>query len=145
MTSNIGAELIEFSENQSNKIEIFTKEKILQKVKHIFKPEFLNRIDEVVIFNRLTKSDIQHIVKIQIYNLQQILKKKKIHIDFDISLFDWLSGEGFSSEYGARPLKRIIQSQVTDKIANIILKNDNTEEKTIKIEVIDNQLEFKLI
>ena len=145
MTSNIGAELIEFTENQSNRIEVFTKEKILQQVKSIFKPEFLNRIDEVIIFNRLTKSDIQKIVKLQISELQNILEKKKISIDFNNALFDWLSEEGFNSEYGARPLKRVIQSQVIDKIAHIILKNNEIEEKRIKINVVDNELRFELI
>ena len=145
MTSNIGAELIEFTENQSNRIEVFTKEKILQQVKSIFKPEFLNRIDEVIIFNRLTKSDIQKIVKLQISELQNILEKKKISIDFNNALFDWLSEEGFNSEYGARPLKRVIQSQVIDKIAHIILKNNEIEEKRIKISVVDNELRFELV
>ena len=145
MTSNIGAELIEFTDNQSNKIEVFTKEKILQQVKSIFKPEFLNRIDEVIIFNRLTKSDIQKIVKLQISELKKILEKKKILIDFNNSLLDWLAQEGFSSEYGARPLKRVIQSQVIDKIAHIILKNNELEERKIKINVVDNELKFELI
>ena len=145
MTSNIGAELIEFTENQSNRIEVFTKEKILQQVKSIFKPEFLNRIDEVIIFNRLTKSDIQKIVKLQISELQNILEKKKISIDFNNALFDWLSEEGFNSEYGARPLKRVIQSQVIDKIAHLILKNNEIEEMKIKINVVDNELRFELV
>ena len=105
----------------------------------------MNRIDEVIIFNRLTKSDIQKIVKLQISELQNILEKKKISIDFNNALFDWLSEEGFNSEYGARPLKRVIQSQVIDKIAHIILKNNEIEEKRIKISVVDNELRFELV
>ena len=105
----------------------------------------MNRIDEVIIFNRLTKSDIQKIVKLQILELQKILLQKKIIIEFNNSLYDWLSEEGFSSEYGARPLKRVIQSQVIDKIAQIILKNNEIEEKKIKIEVVDNELRFELV
>ena len=81
MTSNIGAELINFSEDQKNKIEIFTQEKILDQVKQKFKPEFLNRIDEVIIFNRLSKQEMNKILKLQISEIVDFLKIKKIQIE----------------------------------------------------------------
>ena len=77
MTSNLGAELIEFSDEQKNQVEVFTKEKIMEKVRKHFKPEFLNRIDESIIFNRLTKKEIKKIIDIQLDFLEEILKPKK--------------------------------------------------------------------
>ena len=77
MTSNIGANLINFSEEQENTIEIFTQEKIKDEVKNNFKPEFLNRIDDLIIFNRLTKDEMNKIIDIQIDSLRNILKQKK--------------------------------------------------------------------
>ena len=100
MTSNIGAELINFSEEQKNKIEIFTQEKILEKVKQKFKPEFLNRIDEIIIFNRLSKQEMNKILKLQISEIVDFLKIKKIQIELDEKAENWLIDEGFSSSYG---------------------------------------------
>ena len=133
MTSNIGAELIDFSDEQKNEIEIFTKEKILTEVKKSFKPEFLNRVDDLIIFNRLTKIDINKIIEIQIKSLGKILQQKKIFVELDQKSKDWIVNEGFSSSYGARPLKRVIQTEIIDKIAHLILSNNIKEGKTLKI------------
>ena len=133
MTSNIGAELINFSEDQKNEIEIFTQEKIKDIVKKKFKPEFLNRIDDLIIFNRLTKNEIQKIIQIQIEELRKLLKQRKILIEIDQKAKDWISNEGFSTTYGARPLKRLIQTEIIDKIANLIMSNQIKEEAKLKI------------
>ena len=94
MTSNIGANLINFSEEQKNTIEIFTQEKIKDEVKNNFKPEFLNRIDDLIIFNRLTKDEMNKI-DIQIDSLRNILKQKKIYIDLDSKAKNWITNEDF--------------------------------------------------
>ena len=133
MTSNIGAELINFSEDQKNEIEIFTQEKIKDEVKKKFKPEFLNRIDDLIIFNRLTKNEIQKIIQIQIEELRKLLKQRKILIEIDQKAKDWISNEGFSTTYGARPLKRLIQTEIIDKIANLIMSNQIKEEAKLII------------
>ncbi len=133
MTSNIGAELINFSEDQKNEIEIFTQEKIKDVVKNKFKPEFLNRIDDLIIFNRLTKNEIQKIIQIQIEELRKLLKQRKILIEIDQKAKDWISNEGFSTTYGARPLKRLIQTEIIDKIANLIMSNQIKEEAKLII------------
>ena len=136
MTSNLGAELINFSEEQKSKIEIFTKDKIREEVKKNFKPEFLNRIDDIIIFNRLTKNEINKIIEIQLSHLCNILKEKKIILRMDSKAKDWLINEGFSSTYGARPLKRVIQTKIIDEIAHLILsekiKNDGVLNLTSK-------------
>ena len=80
MTSNIGAEHINFSDDQKSKIEIFTKEKVFEEIKVNFKPEFINRIDEIILFNRLTKNEMREILKIQVKDLSKLLKDKKIKL-----------------------------------------------------------------
>mgnify|MGYP000736839494 FL=1 len=133
MTSNIGAELINFSEEQKNKIEIFTQEKILEKVRQKFKPEFLNRVDEIIIFNRLSKQEMNKILKLQISEIVDFLKIKKIQIELDEKAENWLIDEGFSSSYGARPLKRVIQTHVIDKIAHMMISNEINEKSKVFI------------
>ncbi len=142
MTSNIGAELINFSDEQKNEIEVLTKDKIIEQVKTKFKPEFLNRIDDVIIFNRLTKKEIYNIINIQVENLSNILKEKRIRLKLDTSAKEWLAVEGFSSEYGARPLKRVIQKHIIDELARSILSNKNLEDKTVNIFSNNNELKF---
>ena len=143
MTSNIGAELINFSEEQKNKIEIFTQEKILEKVRQKFKPEFLNRVDEIIIFNRLSKQEMNKILKLQISEIVDFLKIKKIQIELDEKAENWLIDEGFSSSYGARPLKRVIQTHVIDKIAHMMISNEINEKSKVFISTKNSELDFK--
>ncbi len=138
MTSNLGAELIEFSDDQKNQVEIFTKEKIMEKVRKHFKPEFLNRIDESIIFNRLTKKEIKKIVDIQLDFLKEILKPKKISAKFDEKSKNWIVSEGFSNLYGARPLKRLIQKEIIDKMAHLILSNNIKEGSQVSVTINEN-------
>ena len=142
MTSNIGAENITFSEDQKKEIEVFTQEKIKDQIKIHFKPEFLNRLDDIIIFNRLTKEEMIKIVDIQIKDLVQKLNDKKIKISFEESAKEWLVTEGFSPDYGARPLKRVIQSYVIDELASSILSNKISEEKSIRVSSESNELKF---
>ena len=142
MTSNIGAENITFSEDQKKEIEVFTQEKIKDQIKIHFKPEFLNRLDDIIIFNRLTKEEMIRIVDLQIKDLAQKLNDKKIKISFEESAKDWLVTEGFSADYGARPLKRVIQSYVIDELASSILSNKISEEKSIRVSSESNELKF---
>ena len=144
MTSNIGAELINFSEEQKNKIEIFTQEKILEQVKQKFKPEFLNRVDEIIIFNRLSKEEMNKILKLQISEIVDFLKIKKIQIELDEKAENWLIDEGFSSSYGARPLKRVIQTHVIDKIAHMMISNEINEKSKVFISTKNSELDFKI-
>ena len=129
MTSNIGAEHINFSDDQKSKIEVFTKEKVFEEIKLNFKPEFINRIDEIILFNRLTKNEMREILKIQILELSKLLKDKKIKITIDKNAENWLINEGFSASYGARPLKRVIQNYIEDKLALMIISNELQEDK----------------
>ncbi len=144
MTSNIGAEHINFSEDQKSKIEVFTKEKVYEEIKVNFKPEFINRIDEIILFNRLTKNEMKEILKIQIQDLLKLLKDKKIKISVDRNAEDWLINEGFSASYGARPLKRVIQNFIEDKIALMIISNELKEDKEVFVSTKNNDLTFNI-
>lgn len=144
MTSNIGAEHINFSDDQKSKIEIFTKEKVFEEIKVNFKPEFINRIDEIILFNRLTKNEMREILKIQVKDLSKLLKDKKIKINIDKNAEDWLINEGFSASYGARPLKRVVQNFIEDKLALMIISNELEEDKEVLISSKNNDLIFKV-
>lgn len=144
MTSNIGAELLSSSENNFNKeIGINLKERILQKVREKFKPEFLNRLDDIIIFNNLDNNNIEEIVNIQLKKLGKILKEKKIMFTIDSKAKKWLSEKGYSSTYGARPLKRVIQNNITDLIAKEILSNRLKENENITITYQNNKISIK--
>ena len=144
MTSNIGAELINFSDEQKSQIEVLTKDKIFENVKKHFKPEFINRIDEIILFNRLTKLEMKNILKIQIADMITLLKNKKIMIKIDKKAEDWLINEGYSAAYGARPLKRVLQNHIEDKLAMMILENKVSEDQEVLISTNKNELTFDI-
>ena len=116
LTSNIGSELI-LETADPKQIE----EKILQQLKHYFKPEFLNRIDETVIFHRLDKEHIREIVKIQLRRIEKRLSGRNIVVSFGDGLVDHIAEEGFDPVYGARPVKRAIQNDVENELAKAML------------------------
>ena len=101
--------------------ELF-KEKVFQELKERFKPEFLNRIDEIIIFNSLKKSDIGNIVDKQLEELKARIEEKGMKLVIDPSIRAYLINNGYSAEYGARPLKRLIQKVITDKMADKMIK-----------------------
>ncbi len=140
MTSNSGSELIVDLENK-NEIE----QRINEALKAHFRPEFLNRIDEKVIFNRLKQQDIQRIVDIQIGILKNRLKDKNITLELTDKAKDILAIRGYDPVYGARPLKRVVQRYVQDIIARKILNGEIKEKNHIKIGVArDGELELKV-
>ena len=116
LTSNIGSELIlETSDPKT------MEDRILEQLKHYFKPEFLNRIDETVIFHRLDKEHIREIVKIQLHRIEKRLAGRNIRIGFADGLVDHIAEEGFDPVYGARPVKRAIQNDVENELAKAML------------------------
>jgi ATP-dependent Clp protease ATP-binding subunit ClpB len=143
MTSNIGAELLSSENNSDEKIGITLKEKILQKVREKFKPEFLNRLDDIIIFNKLENKNIEEIVNIQLKRLSKILIEKKITFTIDDKAKKWISRQGYSPTYGARPLKRIIQKNLTDLIAKEILSNRLQENEDISITYQNNRISIE--
>ncbi len=137
MTSNVGVKKLQefgagvgFKTNSSSYVEEEQKREVLKKeLKKFFAPEFLNRIDEVIIFNSLVKEDVKKIVKLELSILSERLTGLKYNIKFDDSILDMISEVGFDEMYGARPLKRAIQDKVEDFISEEVLKS-NIQENT---------------
>jgi len=119
MTSNLGADfLVNQPEGQDTDA---VKDQVMALVRAAFRPEFLNRVDEIILFHRLKKAEMGRIVDIQIARLQKLLDDRKITIKLDASARDWLADKGWDPAYGARPLKRAIQKSVQDPLAEMIL------------------------
>jgi len=119
MTSNLGAEfLVNQPEGQDTDA---VKDQVMAVVRAAFRPEFLNRVDEIILFHRLKKAEMGRIVDIQMTRLQKLLDDRKITIKLDPKARDWLAEKGWDPAYGARPLKRVIQKSVQDPLAEMIL------------------------
>lgn len=140
MTSNIGSQLI-----TSFRDDELIREKIMDVLKSKFRPEFLNRIDEIIIFNRLKKEDILKIVDIQISYLQKRLDEKKIKIELTEKAKLYLSEKGYDENFGARPLKRLIQREIENPLALKIISGEIKENDSIIVDLEDGKLVFKKI
>ena len=137
MTSNLGSDLIledseNAPENADSSISPETKEKISALLKSNFRPEFLNRIDEIVMFRRLSKDCIGGIVSLQISRVEKRLEEKRIFLDFEKSALDFLSEKGYDSAFGARPVKRAIQTWVENPLSKELLSGRFIEGSRIK-------------
>ena len=97
------------------------REQVMSEVRASFRPEFLNRVDEIILFHRLKRENMGAIVDIQLKRLAKLLEDRKITIALDAAARDWLAEKGYDPAYGARPLKRVIQKQVQDPLAEMIL------------------------
>jgi len=136
MTSNIASDKI--LKMDSKKLEREELNKILL---NYFRPEFINRLDEIIVFNKLTKDDIYKIIDIQIENLKKVLSEKEITLEIDDKVKEFLYKEGYNIEFGARPLKRAIQRYIVDKLAVEILKD--TSKKKFVITYDGNEVVIK--
>jgi len=140
MTSNVGSRWIE---------ELTQREQIKQKIREAlrahFRPEFLNRIDEIIVFNRLTQEDIKKIVDIQIGIVQKRLSEKKIEFFLTPKAKEFLAEKGYDPLFGARPLKRVIQREVLDPLAMKILEGEFKEGDYIKVDFPDGKVVFEKV
>ncbi len=151
MTSNVGAASIRkqnvlgFATATDEEKEEYErmKETILDELKRTFRPEFLNRIDEVIVFHSLKEEDVKKIVKIMIKDLEKRMKKLNINIKVTDKTIDYISKEGFDPVYGARPLERTITKMIEDQLAEEILKGNVSKEDNIIIDYKDNKLVFE--
>ena len=156
MTSNLGAKALhknsselgflapkksESSTNQSNSIDFKeAKKSVMDAVKRHFRPEFLNRIDEMIVFRPLTEEDLKHIVSILMSDVTKRLKERELQLEITSEAMQLLVKEGSDFTMGARPLKRAIQRLIEDPVSDLILKGDVTKGKTIKVDVKDNEI-----
>jgi ATP-dependent Clp protease ATP-binding subunit ClpB len=131
MTSNLGAEfLVQQGEGQDSD---GVRDEVMAVVRSHFRPEFLNRVDEIILFHRLKRAGMGAIVDIQIGRLQKLLDDRKIRIVMDDSAREWLANRGYDPAYGARPLKRVIQKAVQDPLAEAILAGDITDGEDVAV------------
>jgi ATP-dependent Clp protease ATP-binding subunit ClpB len=140
MTSNLGAEyLTQLKDGDDSDL---VREQVMEMVRGHFRPEFLNRIDEIILFHRLKREQMEAIVDIQLERLRKLLVERKIAIELDETARKWLAEKGYDPAYGARPLKRVIQKQVQDPLAEKILAGDVRDGDLVKITAGSDRLLF---
>jgi ATP-dependent Clp protease ATP-binding subunit ClpB len=137
MTSNIGSDYI----LQTEKLED-AKEAVDKLLHAAFKPEFLNRIDEIIMFNRLGKDQIDKIISIELDRLSKRLKNRKYNINFTKAAKEFLAGTGFDPLFGARPLKRTIQNYIENPLAKLMLSGSFVEGDTINVDSKEGAIKF---
>ena len=148
MTSNMGSNLIRENMakiNDSNRDQIIenTKTAVLDMLKQTIRPEFLNRIDETIMFTPLTPGEIRQIVKLQIDNVAKMLKSNQIELSVTDNALDYLAAEGYDPEFGARPVKRAIQRLVLNQLSKYIIAQKVTNQAPITIDATDDGLVFR--
>ncbi|MGG0178751.1 ATP-dependent protease ATP-binding subunit ClpC [Gottfriedia acidiceleris] len=145
MTSNVGASALKtnkyvgFNINDGEKDYKDMKGKVLEELKKAFRPEFLNRIDETIVFHSLEKKHIKEIVHLMVNSLTKRLKEQEIELELSDAAIDKISDEGFDAEYGARPLRRAIQKQVEDRLSEELLKGNIEKGRKVILDVKDNE------
>jgi ATP-dependent Clp protease ATP-binding subunit ClpB len=141
MTSNLGAEyLVGLGENEDvDKV----RDEVMAVVRASFRPEFLNRIDEVILFHRLRRQDMGKIVEIQLKRLESLLADRKIALELDKDAVEWLANKGYDPAYGARPLKRVMQKELQDPLAEKILLGEILDGSTVKVTAGSDRLNFR--
>jgi ATP-dependent Clp protease ATP-binding subunit ClpB len=140
MTSNLGAEFLVNQPEGHDSEQV--KDQVMAVVRASFRPEFLNRVDEIILFHRLKRSDMGRIVDIQVERLQQLLADRKIAITLEASAREWLAERGYDPAYGARPLKRVIQKSIQDPLAELILSGQIKDGDTVVVSATKRGLAF---
>jgi ATP-dependent Clp protease ATP-binding subunit ClpB len=136
LTSNLGSEyLANLPDGQETSS---VRAPVMEAVRAAFRPEFLNRLDEILLFRRLSRADMEGIVSIQLKGLEKLLAERKISIELDPKARAWLAQAGYDPVYGARPLKRVIQRELQNPLAEKILKNEIAEGDTVKVSATGN-------
>ena len=127
LTSNLGTEFLGSDDERTGRAQAMAA------VRAHFRPEFLNRLDEIIVFHRLSRADMDHIVDIQIGRLHKLLADRKIEITLDAKARDWLANAGYDPIYGARPLKRVIQRRLQDPLAHLLLEGKISDGSKVKV------------
>jgi len=140
LTSNLGSEILAAQPDGADLSMAYKA--VMDIVRGYFRPEFLNRLDETVLFRRLQRSDMAAIVEIQLARLRGLLADRKITIELDDMATDWLANEGYDPVYGARPLKRVIQRSLQNTLAGAILEGRVKDGETVRVSVGMDGLEI---
>jgi ATP-dependent Clp protease ATP-binding subunit ClpB len=148
MTSNIGSTIIQSNfenVNEINKEEVVdqTRAEIMSLLRSTIRPEFLNRIDEVIMFQPLMKKEIRRIIEIQLNNLKKLLLNNGIVLKFSDYAIDYLAENGFDPQFGARPLKRLIQKQIINQLSKKLLAENIDKTNPVLVDVFDGTVVFR--
>jgi ATP-dependent Clp protease ATP-binding subunit ClpB len=139
MTSNVGSRWIKELGGEN------ARSKVMEELDRTFRPEFLNRIDAIILFRSLSKEDLEKIVEIQMRHLRRLLKERNLQVELTEDAKRYLAEEGFDPVYGARPLKRVIQRMVQDPLALAVLEGRFEAGDTVRVDAQDGQLVFERI
>ena len=148
MTSNMGSQIIQANfenvteKNQEEVVEN-TKREVLDLLRQTIRPEFLNRIDEVIMFQPLLRKDIREIIRIQLNDLRGQLAKSGVTLEFTDYALDYLAENGFDPQFGARPLKRLIQKQIVNQLSKKLLSGTIDKTKPVLVDVFDGMVVFR--
>jgi ATP-dependent Clp protease ATP-binding subunit ClpB len=147
MTSNIGSNIIQenfegYEDSNRDEVIAKTKNELFELLRKTIRPEFLNRIDEIIMFTPLSRDEIGDIVKLQFKHLQYTLAEMGISLDASDEALDWLAQLGYDPQYGARPLKRVIQKKILNELSKQILAGKINKDSKIKLDSFDNQFVF---
>ena len=138
LTSNLGsAHLAALKEGESAET---VREPVMEEVRRAFRPEFLNRLDEILLFNRLSRANMTDIVEVQLGKLKKLLADRKIALTFDGKALQWLANRGYDPVYGARPLKRVIQRSLQNPLATLLLEGKIHDGDSVEIGVQNGEL-----
>jgi ATP-dependent Clp protease ATP-binding subunit ClpC len=149
MTSNIGSQYIEkmesigFTNNSTEQSYMQMKDKVLESLKDHFRPEFLNRIDDTIVFDVLSKDVIRQIVNIRVNIVRERLLAKGITLEISDEAFDLMAREGYNPQYGARPLNRVIQTKILNPVATFIISNNVGKGDSVIVGVKNGELDIQ--
>jgi ATP-dependent Clp protease ATP-binding subunit ClpB len=148
MTSNLGSHLIQSNfekMNDANRGEMMekTREQLFDLLKKTIRPEFLNRIDEAIVFTPLTKTDIREIVRLQFNRIVERLEKQDVSISISDKAIDWIGAVGYDPQYGARPVKRLLQKYILNELSKTILEGKISKGQPIVIDMVNDELVFR--
>ena len=148
MTSNVGAELLKkqtvmgFGAPRDTQDYDSMRDKILEETKRVFKPEFLNRLDEIIVFHALGRPDLMRIVDLEVAKVKARIKMKEIEIVLDTAAHEFLIEKGYDPNYGARPMRRAVERYLEDPLAEELLRGNVKAGDGVEVTVADGKLRF---
>jgi ATP-dependent Clp protease ATP-binding subunit ClpB len=148
MTSNLGSHLIQdaFEQAEPDNLEnavAFAKSGVMNLLKQTIRPEFLNRVDEIIMFQPLSRKEVRKIIEIQLHSLEKLVGESGIALSFTPYAVDFLAEHGYDPQFGARPLKRLIQKEIINQLSKRILGGDIDKSRPVMVDVFDGVVVFR--
>ncbi len=148
MTSNLGSHIIQenfekVTDDNKNELVDQTKAEVTALLRQTIRPEFLNRIDEIIMFQPLMRKEIKGIIRLQLTDLKELVQKSGINLQFSEYIYEYLAANGYDPQFGARPLKRLIQKEIVNRLSKRILAGDLDKSNPVLVDVFDNTVVFR--